>query len=168
MNFECSIENRKNGMKFEIKQIGIIRSPYKTKEECPIQGNIRPEGKGQVEIFLEYEEALGTIETFSHIILFFIFDKAGEVKLSRPTFLDDNPHGVFASRHPCRPNSIGFSIVKLEKRNKNILDVSGIDVLDGTPLIDIKPYIPRFDCFADANNGWIEEKELRPKPKGRE
>jgi tRNA-Thr(GGU) m(6)t(6)A37 methyltransferase TsaA len=155
-------------MKFEIKQIGVIHSPYKTKEECPIQGNVKPQGKGQIEIFPEYEEALQTIETFSHIMLFFILDKAGEIKLSRPTFLDDSPHGVFASRHPCRPNGIGFSIVKLEKRDKNILEVSGIDVLDNTPLVDIKPYIPIFDCFSDANNGWIQDKELRPKPEGRE
>lgn len=155
-------------MKFEIKQIGIIHSPYKTKEECPIQGNVKPEGKGKVEVFGEYEEALETIETFSHIILFYILDKADKIKLCRPTFLDDAPHGVFASRHPCRPNGIGFSIVKLEKRNKNILDVRGIDILDNTPLIDIKPYIPIFDCFPDANNGWIETKEMRPKPPGRE
>ena len=116
--------------KFEIEQIGIIHSPYKTKDECPIQGQIKPEGKGQIELFPEYEEGLETIETFSHIILFYIFDQAGEIKLSRPTFLDDSPHGVFASRHPCRPNSISISIVKLGKKNKNILEVSGIDILD--------------------------------------
>ncbi len=155
-------------MKFEIKQIGLIHSPYKTKEECPIQGNVRPEGKGWVEVFSEYAEALETIETFSHIMLFFILNRSGEVKLSRPTFLDDAPHGVFSSRHPCRPNGIGFSIVRLEKREENILFVSGIDMLDNTPLIDIKPYIPRFDCFADANEGWIEGRGLRPKPEGRE
>lgn len=155
-------------MEFEIKQIGIIHSPYKTKEECPIQGKVEPEGRGQIEVFPEYEEALETIETFSHIMLFFILDRSGEVKLSRPTFLDDAPHGVFASRHPCRPNVIGFSIVKLEKRDKNILYVSGIDMLDKTPLIDIKPYIPKFDCFLDASEGWLEKKELRRKPEGRE
>lgn len=155
-------------MKFEIKQIGIIHSPYRTKEECPIQGSVKPEGKGQVEIYPEYEEALETIETFSHIILFYIFDKAGKIKLSRPTFLDDTPHGVFASRHPCRPNRIGISIVKLEKRNKNILEVSEIDILDNTPLIDIKPYIPKFDCRKNANNGWVETIKLRKKPKNRE
>lgn len=155
-------------MKFEIEQIGIIHSPYKTKDECPIQGKINPERKGQIELFPEYEEGLETIETFSHIMLFYIFDKSGEIKLSRPTFLDDSPHGVFASRHPCRPNRIGISIVKLEKRNKNILEVSGIDILDDTPLIDIKPYIPRFDHFNNANNGWAETKKIRPKPKGRE
>ncbi|MBU0478924.1 tRNA (N6-threonylcarbamoyladenosine(37)-N6)-methyltransferase TrmO [bacterium] len=154
--------------KFRIEQIGIIYSPYKTKDECPIQGQIRPEEKGLIELFPEYEKGLETIETFSHIILFYIFDQAGEIKLSRPTFLDDSPHGVFASRHPCRPNSIGISIVKLEKRNKNILEVSGIDVLDNTPLIDIKPYIPKFDYFRNANNGWTENKKVRPKPLGRE
>lgn len=155
-------------MKYEIKPIGIVHTPYKTKEECPIQGAIKPEGKGQVEIFSEYEEGLKDIETFSHIILFYIFDQAGEIKLVRPTFLDDSFHGVFASRHPCRPNSIGISIVKMDNRRKNIIEVSGIDILDGTPLIDIKPYIPRFDHFADANNGWTGTIKLRPKPPGRE
>jgi tRNA-Thr(GGU) m(6)t(6)A37 methyltransferase TsaA len=155
-------------MKFELTQIGTIYSPYKSKKECPIQGSVKPEGKGQVEILPEYEEALETIETFSHIILFYIFDKAGDIKLSRPTFLDDTPHGVFASRHPCRPNGIGISIVKLEKRNRNILEVSEIDVLSDTPLIDIKPYIPRFDYRDDANNGWTEKLQLREKPSDRE
>jgi len=155
-------------MKFEIDQIGTILSPYKTKEDCPIQGIAAPEGKGRVEIIPQYEPALETIETFSHIILFYIFDRAGEIILARPTFLDDAPHGVFASRHPCRPNGIGMSIVKLEKRTKNILQVSEIDVLDNTPLIDIKPYIPRFDFRNNANNGWTRTKELGEKPKNRE
>ncbi len=155
-------------MKYEINQIGTIFSPYTTKEACPIQGAAAPEGKGRVEIFPQYEEALKTIETFSHIILFYIFDRAGEIKLSRPTFLDDAPHGVFASRHPCRPNGIGISIVRLEKRRKTILEVSEIDVLDNTPLIDIKPYLPRFDFREKANNGWTEKKDMRKKPANRE
>ncbi len=155
-------------MKFEIHQIGTICSPYKMKEVCPVQGIAVPEGLGRVEVFPEYEEALDTIETFSHIILFYIFDRAGDVLLSRPTFLDDAPHGVFASRHPCRPNGIGMSIVKLEKRVKNILEVSEIDVLDKTPLIDIKPYVPRFDYRKNAGNGWVETKNMREKPKNRE
>jgi len=155
-------------MKFEIHQIGTIFSPYKTKEACPIQGRVAPEGLGRVEVFPEYEEALETIETFSHIILFYMFDRAGEVILSRPTFLDDTSHGVFASRHPCRPNGIGMSIVRLERRTKNILEVSEIDVLDNTPLIDIKPYVPRFDYRENANNGWVEEKGIRGKPRNRE
>jgi tRNA-Thr(GGU) m(6)t(6)A37 methyltransferase TsaA len=90
------------------------------------------------------------------------------VILARPTFLDDEPHGVFASRHPCRPNGLGLSVVRLLRREGNILHVGGIDVLDGTPLIDIKPYIPRFDCYPEASEGWITGKELRQKPPGRE
>ena len=155
-------------MKFEIQSIGTIYSPYKTKEECPIQGIAAPDGIGRVAVFPEYEEALESIETFTHIILFYIFDRAGEIKLSRPTFLDDKPHGIFASRHPSRPNGIGMSIVKLEKRLKNILEVSGIDILDNTPLIDIKPYVPRFDTRENASNGWVEGKEFREKPMDRE
>ena len=155
-------------MKFEITQLGVIHSPYKTKDECPVQASVKPDGIGKIEVYPEYEKALETIETFSHIFLFYIFDKAGEILLSRPTFLDDAPHGVFASRHPCRPNGIGLSIVKLEERNDNNLVVSGIDVLDNTPLIDIKPYVPRFDNRENANNGWVENKELRKKPLNRE
>ena len=155
-------------MKHQIEPIGIIHSQYRTKEECPIQGAVTPQGKGRIEIFPEYGEGLKDIDTFSHIILIYIFDRAGDIQLVRPTFLDDTPHGVFASRHPCRPNGIGFSIVKLDSCTDNTIDVSGIDILDGTPLVDLKPYIPRFDQIDGASNGWTENKELRPKPKDRE
>ena len=151
-----------------IEPIGVIHSPYATKEDCPIQGAAKPLGKGTVEVFPEYVDGLKDIETFSHIYLLYLFDRAGECQLVRPTFLDDTPRGVFACRHPCRPNSIGLSIVKLEGRSGNTLPVSRIDVLDGTPLIDLKPYLPRFDGIEDANNGWAEDKALRPKPTGRE
>lgn len=153
-------------MEWKINSIGTIYSPFKTKEDCPIQGNVQPESKGTVEVFEEYVEGLKDIETFSHIMLLYILDRAGEIKLSRPTFLDDNPHGVFASRHPCRPNGIGISTVKLLKRCGNILEISGIDILDETPLIDIKPYVPRFDNFPEANNGYAGSLKLRPKPPG--
>lgn len=153
---------------YSITQIGTIHSPYKTKKECPIQGAAKPEGRGTVELFPEYTEGLETIETFSHLYLFYIFDRAGEIKLSRPTFLDDASHGVFASRHPCRPNSIGMSIVELDSVDGNILHISEVDVLDGTPLVDIKPYIPKFDYREHAGNGWTEDKGLKEKPEGRE
>ena len=155
-------------MEYKLQPIGTIHTPYKTKEKCPIQGISQPEGKGTVEVFSEYSEGLQDIEAFSHIIILYLFDRAGDVKLVRPPFLDDSPHGVFATRHPCRPNGIGISIVKLLNREENILEVCGIDVLDCTPLIDIKPYVPKFDYFPDANNGWIATKEMRPKPPGRE
>ncbi len=155
-------------MKYEIEQIGTIYSPYASKEDCPIQGRAAPEGVGRVEVFPEYEDALETIETFSHIFLLYLFDQAGKIELSRPTFLDDAPHGVFASRHPCRPNSIGMSIVRLEARKGNILEIREIDMLDNTPLLDIKPYMPKYDCRAEASNGWVEGKAWRDKPKHRE
>ena len=153
--------------KFEIKQIGVVHSPFKTKEECPIQGNLSS-ATGEIEVYPQYQEGLETIDSFTHLYLFYIFNQAGEIILSRPTFLDDAKHGVFASRHPCRPNGIGISIVKLENQIGNELIVSGIDVLDQTPLVDIKPYIPRFDYFKNARNGWVEGVENRPKPKNRE
>ncbi len=153
-------------MKFE--PIGIIHTPFKTKDECPIQPVYSSDTEGEIEIFEEYAAGLKDIETFSHIYIIYLFDKAGEVRLVRPTFLDDEPHGVFASRHPCRPNSIGMSIVQLEKRNDNKITASGIDVLDGTPLLDIKPCMPRFDIVDSAVNGWAEGLEWRPKPGNRE
>ena len=153
--------------KFNIEQIGIIHTPIKTKDECPIQGSLSSY-KGKIEIFSEYKDGLETIEEFSHIYLFYIFDQSGEIILSRPTFLDDKNHGIYASRHPCRPNRIGMSIVELCQVNECTLIVNGIDVLDQTPLIDIKPYVPKFDYFKDAGNGWVEGLEDRPKPKGRE
>jgi tRNA-Thr(GGU) m(6)t(6)A37 methyltransferase TsaA len=168
---EIERENREGKQFMEaiiMTPIGIIHSPYATKEAAPIQGSFCPEGKGTVEVFTEYEKGLKDIETFSHIILLYQFDRAGEIELVRPTFLDDKPHGVFASRHPCRPNSIGLTVVKLLKRKGNMLEVSGVDVLDGTPLIDIKPYLVRFDCHPEASEGWTAGKQKRPKPTGRE
>lgn len=152
----------------EINPIGIIYSPYKTKEECPIQPIYSADAEGKVEIFKEYAAGLKDIEMFSHLYLLYLFDRAGEIELVRPTFLDDKPHGIYASRHPCRPNGIGLSIVRLLRREGNILFVEGVDVLNETPLLDIKPYIPKFDVFDSASSGWVAGKQWRPKPGGRE
>lgn len=152
----------------EMRPIGIINTSYVTKEEAPIQGIFRPEGEGRVEIFPEYAAGLKDIEGFSHLFLFYLFDRAGQVELVRPTFLDDEAHGVFACRHPCRPNGIGLTAVRLLAREGNALRVGGIDVLDNTPLLDIKPYVRRFDCFPEASEGWVAAREERPKPSGRE
>jgi tRNA-Thr(GGU) m(6)t(6)A37 methyltransferase TsaA len=151
-----------------VSPIGVIHSPYATKEACPIQGAEAPSVTGTIEVFPEYAAGLQDIETFSHIMLLYHFDRAGEIKLVRPTFLDEEAHGIFASRHPCRPSGLGISVVKLLRRNGNVLEVKGIDVLDGTPLVDIKPYVPRFDCFPEASEGWVAGKPSRPKPSGRE
>jgi tRNA-Thr(GGU) m(6)t(6)A37 methyltransferase TsaA len=152
----------------ELTPIGTIHTPHKTKADCPIQPVYAAETRGRVEVYPAYAAGLKDVETFSHLYLVYRFDRAGEIELVRPTFLDDAAHGVFASRHPCRPNGIGFSIVGLNKREDNVLLVAGVDMLDGTPLLDIKPYIPRFDCIPSAANGWIGDKAWRPKPGDRE
>jgi tRNA-Thr(GGU) m(6)t(6)A37 methyltransferase TsaA len=155
-------------MENQINPIGIIHSPFREKEACPIQSIYSADTSGTVEVFHEYAQGLQDVETFSHIYLLYLFDRAGKIELVRPTFLDDTPHGIFASRHPCRPNGIGISIVNLIAREDNVLTVKGIDVLDNTPLIDIKPYVPRFDIFSQASDGWVASKGWRPKPRGRE
>jgi tRNA-Thr(GGU) m(6)t(6)A37 methyltransferase TsaA len=152
----------------QIEPIGIIHTPYHHKDDCPIQPAYSATSIGKVELFKQYQDGLKDIESFSHIYLLYHLDRAGDIQLIRPTFLDDQPHGIYASRHPCRPNGIGLSIVKLIKRDKNILEIAGVDMLDGTPLLDIKPYIPRFDLVPDATEGWLSGKEQRPKPRGRE
>jgi tRNA (adenine37-N6)-methyltransferase len=152
----------------ELQPIGRIYTPFKKKEDCPIQPVYTAEAEGRIVVFGEYATGLKDIETFSHIYMLYQFDRAGEIQLVRPTFLDDEPHGIYASRHPCRPNGIGMSIVRLKARQENILIVSGIDMLDETPLLDLKPYVPRFDVVASASEGWIGNKQWRPKPTDRE
>lgn len=151
-----------------IQPIGIIHTPFYGKEEAPVQGAFQPEAVGMVEVFPEFSAALKDIEAFTHLYLIYRFDRAGEIELVRAPFLDDEPHGIFATRHPCRPNGLGLSVVRLLSREVNVLRVAGIDVLDATPLIDIKPYIPRFDSYPDAGEGWLTDKESRSKPSGRE
>lgn len=153
-------------MIIELQPIGIIHSPFHSKEECPIQPRYAAQSRGTVEVFQEHQAGLKDIDTFSHIYLLFHLHQAGEIRYVRPTFLDDTPRGIYASRHPCRPNGIGLSIVKLIGRSENILDVEGIDTLDKTPLLDIKPYIPRHDHIEDATEGWLTGVKFREKPGG--
>lgn len=152
----------------EFTPIGIIHTPHTSKETCPIQPAYAAEAKGQVELFAKYAAGLQDIENFSHIYLLYHLDRAGEIEMVRQTFMDDVPHGIYASCHPCRPNGIGMSIVRLLGRDGNMLQVQGVDILDRTPLLDIKPYMPKFDCITDASEGWTAGKDWRPKPAGRE
>lgn len=148
--------------------IGVIRSPFATKDQCPIQGVTFQDAEGRVEVLAEHAEGLKDIEGFSHLFLIYHLDRAGEVQYVRKTFLDDAAHGIYASRHPCRPNSIGMSVVRLASREGSVLHIVGVDVLDNTPLLDIKPYVPKFDLVAEATGGWTEGVANRPKPAGRE
>jgi len=144
-------------MKIEFKQIGVIHSPYGRLEDVPCQP-YKSKATGEVEVFKEYEEGLKDVEGFSHIIILYQFHKSEGYSLLTKPILDENLRGVFATRHPNRPNPIGISFVKLLERRGNILRVEGIDVLDGTPLIDIKPYIPRFDLKENVRIGWLKGK----------
>ena len=143
-----------------IKPIGIIHSPFQSGAETPIQPS-RSRANGQVEVFKEYQEGLEDIEGFSHIILIYWFHKSKGYSLKVKPFLDDALRGVFATRAPSRPNQIGISVVRLLERKENILYVKGIDVLDGTPLLDIKPHVPDFESGEIVRIGWLEGKIFR-------
>jgi len=141
--------------------IGIIHSPHEITEETPAQPVYAKGIKGKVEVFPEYLEGLNDLEHFSHIYLIYHFHKSTKVELTVKPFLDDNYRGLFSTRTPWRPNSIGFSIVKLLKRQDNLLFIEDVDILNGTPLLDIKPYVHRFDKIDVTKCGWqdnIDEK----------
>lgn len=144
-------------MKIELKPIGIIRSPYKSKENIPCQA-YKSEKIGEIEVFKKYEGGLKDIERFSHIIIVYYFHLSEDYSLHVKPFLDTELRGVFATRHPRRPNRIGISTVKLLERKGNILKIKGMDVVDGTPLLDIKPYVPKFDERKDVKIGWLTDK----------
>jgi tRNA-Thr(GGU) m(6)t(6)A37 methyltransferase TsaA len=142
---------------YEFKAIGVIHSPYETTGTIPIQAAFSQD-EGAVEIFENYVDGLKDIEGFSHIILVYAFHESKGFSLHVKPFLDTQDRGLFATRHPNRPNPVGISIVELVKREGNILRIRGMDVIDGTPLLDIKPYVPRFDGRTDARYGWLEDK----------
>ncbi len=135
--------------------IGVIHSPYKEKKGTPIQAS-RSKAVGTVEVDPTFQDGLQDIEGFSHIILFYAFDREPAYTLLVKPFLDDQERGLFATRYPARPNPLGFSIVKLLGVHGNILEVEGLDVLDGTPLLDIKPYVLEFDQRDNVRCGWYE------------
>jgi tRNA-Thr(GGU) m(6)t(6)A37 methyltransferase TsaA len=137
-----------------LRPIGVIRSPHTVPEDTPIQPVFAEGVRGRVELEPEFEEGLKDIEGFSHIYLIFSFDRAGEPRLSVTPYLGDEERGVFATRSPRRPNGLGISLVRLVGREGTVLHIEDVDVLDGTPLLDIKPYIGRYDSREDARSGW--------------
>jgi tRNA-Thr(GGU) m(6)t(6)A37 methyltransferase TsaA len=147
----------RNGETIAYRPIGVIHSEHTRAEDTPIQPVYAQECRGQVEIFPEYTDGLRDIEGFSHIYLLYHLHRAGSAKLVVKPFLHDVERGVFATRAPCRPNAIGLSIVELVRREGNVLHLKGVDVLDGTPLLDIKPYTARFDRIEGTRNGWQDE-----------
>ena len=146
------------------RAIGVIRSGHAVTDQTPIQPVYARGCQGEVEIFPEFAEGLRDLDGFSHIYLVYHFHRSGPAKLVVKPFLQDVDRGVFATRAPCRPNPIGLSIVELSCREGNVLHVNNVDILDGTPLLDIKPYTARFDQIRTARNGWqdtVDEGEAR-------
>ena len=144
----------------EYKPIGVIHSPFKDLEGMPIQP-IGAQGiKGEIHLKEEYKEGIIDLEGFSHVILIYHFHLSHGYQLKVKPFLDEEKRGVFATRAPKRPNPIGISVVRLEKVERNILHISNVDIVDGTPLLDIKPYIPYFDLGKSekVTIGWFEDK----------
>jgi tRNA-Thr(GGU) m(6)t(6)A37 methyltransferase TsaA len=147
-------------MEIIMRPIGVIHSPFTEKDKTPIQAS-RSQAVGQVEVYPEFADGLKDIEALSHIYLFYVFHESQGYKLQVKPFLDDREHGIFATRYPYRPNPIGMSIVKLLSRENNILTVEGMDTLDGTPLLDIKPYVPDFDLRTEVRVGWYETRSKK-------
>ena len=145
-------------MKVRYKPIGVIHSPFKDIDGMPIQPAGAKGIKGTVEVKQKYIDGLKDIEGFSKIILIYHFHLSKEYTLHVKPFLDDELHGVFATRAPRRPNSIGISVVSLEKVEGPILHIREVDIVDGTPLLDIKPYIPEFDIRKVERIGWLSKK----------
>jgi len=135
--------------------IGTIHSDFKDTDKIPIQPVFAQESKGYLKIFPEFVEGLQDLDLFSHIYLFYHLHQATLTKLTVTPYLSDTKRGIFATRAPSRPNPMGFSLVKLDKIIGNIVHVSELDILDNTPLIDIKPFIPKFDYREEADEGWF-------------
>ena len=137
--------------------IGIIHSPFKVPHGTPIQSAVSQGAEGTVEIFPEYAEGLVDIEGFSHIYLIFHFHLSRGYSLTVKPYLDDRLHGVFVTRSPARPNPIGISLVRLVRVEGTTLYIRDVDIVEGTPLLDIKPYVPEFDTREVEKIGWLEE-----------
>jgi tRNA-Thr(GGU) m(6)t(6)A37 methyltransferase TsaA len=140
------------------KPIGVVHSPFKAPQDVPIQ-SVAAEGvNGYVEVAREYVEGLRDVEGFSHLILVYHCHLAQKYSLLVRPFLDERLHGVFSTRAPSRPNPVGVSVVRLTNIEKNMLHIQDVDIIDGTPLLDIKPFVPDFDQRNAERIGWLTGK----------
>jgi tRNA-Thr(GGU) m(6)t(6)A37 methyltransferase TsaA len=147
-------------MEFLMRPIGVIHSPYTETADTPVQSS-RSQAKGSVEVYPEFTDGLQDLEGLSHIFLLYVFHASSSYSLIVKPFLDDHLHGLFATRYPARPNPIGLSLVRLLGRRGNILEIEGVDMFEGSPLLDIKPYVPEFDVRSNARIGWYATRSKR-------
>jgi len=145
---------------FTFQPIGYVRSPYKSTQEIPKGLGAKHEAEGELEILPKFEIGLTDIEGFSHLIVIWLFDRSQGFDLLGTPPSDNRPHGVFATRSPRRPNPIGLTVVELLRRDGRILQVRGVDMLDGTPILDIKPYLSSVP-METLRRGWLAEAEAR-------
>lgn len=150
-------------MKISFKSIGVIHTPFTSREGMPIQPSGAEGIKGTIELNEELVDGLSDLSGFSHIYLIYHFHRSEGFNLQVTPFLDNKVHGVFATRAPMRPNPIGISVVKLLAVRGNVLEIENADMLDGTPLLDIKPYIPAFDIYETEKCGWMENNRKTPR-----
>jgi tRNA-Thr(GGU) m(6)t(6)A37 methyltransferase TsaA len=150
--------------KIEYRPIGLVHSPFKDTEGMPIQPSRAKGIRGTVEILPDFVEGLADLDGFSHIVLLCHLHEAGPHRLKVVPFLDHELRGVFATRAPCRPNPIGLSVVRLIKIRGHELLIEGVDLLDGTPVLDIKPYVGDFDRRAELRLGWLDSRLGRIAP----
>jgi tRNA-Thr(GGU) m(6)t(6)A37 methyltransferase TsaA len=139
------------------KPIGVIHSPFHEPKGTPIQPPAALGVEGRVVLDPAYVDGLKDLDGFSHLILIYHFHLSKQSSLQVKPFMDDEPHGVFAMRGPSRPNALGFSIVRLEAVEGNVLRIKDVDIVDGTPIFDIKPYVPQFDVRDETRIGWLEK-----------
>ena len=139
------------------KPIGVIHSPFKEPKGTPIQPAGAKNIDGTVVLFPEYAEGLKDLDGFSHIILVYHFHLSKRASLKVKPYMDSEVHGVFAMRGPSRPNPVGISVVGLVRIENNILHIHDVDIVDGTPLLDIKPYVQEFDIKKVDKIGWLEK-----------
>ena len=148
------------GEEIRYTPIGVIHSEFTDTKNTPAQGIFAKDDRGEVEVFPQYTAGLKDIDCFSHIILIYHYHLSKGYSLISMPFLEDKEHGIFSIRHFNRPNPIGMSIVRLEKVRGNILEISEVDIIDGTPLLDIKPFVPLFDNRLYARSGWLSNPHI--------
>ena len=144
-----------------LKPIGTIHSPYRRASDAPVQGAMAKGVEGFVEMFPEFIPGLRDLAGFERVWLLYWFDRATTAQLLVKPYLDTQEHGVFATRSPCRPNPIGLSCVRVLGIDAGRLRISDLDILDQTPLLDIKPYVPAFDRFEAGRVGWLQDKGVQ-------
>jgi tRNA-Thr(GGU) m(6)t(6)A37 methyltransferase TsaA len=145
---------------FSLKPIGYIKSPYKSTQQIPKGFGAKHDAEGILEILPQFEVGLADVEGFSHLFVLWVFDRSEGFELLGTPPIDDRPHGVFATRSPRRPNPIGLTVVELLRREAASLHVRGVDMLDGTPILDLKPYLSSIP-EEKLRRGWVAEAEAR-------